>query len=118
MNSMNTHRKPGGNITVVLSTVLSFLCKSITIGLVMILGISVDALTDDGEKQSPPPIQDSFLRDTEPSANFGSSSGNTHITLHTSTYSGNDWNFGIISPERAQGISCASQIVFTFTNWV
>lgn len=44
--------------------------------------------------------------------------GETHITLHTSTYSGGNWNFGIISRERSQGVSCAAQIEFTLKNWV
>lgn len=44
--------------------------------------------------------------------------GKTHITLHTSTYSNGDWNFGIISRERSQGLSCAPQIVFDLKNWV
>ncbi len=44
--------------------------------------------------------------------------GETHITLHTSTYSGGNWNFGIISRERSQGVSCAPQIEFTLKNWV
>ena len=44
--------------------------------------------------------------------------GDTHITLHTATYSANNWNFGIISRERAHGVSCAAQIVFTLKNWV
>ncbi|MBQ7190527.1 MAG: hypothetical protein IJR99_14060 [Kiritimatiellae bacterium] len=29
-----------------------------------------------------------------------------------------NWNFGIISRERAHGVSCAAQIVFTLKNWV
>ena len=44
--------------------------------------------------------------------------GDSHITLHTSTYSDGNWNFGIISRERSQGVSCAPQIVFTLKSWV
>ena len=44
--------------------------------------------------------------------------GDTHVTLHTAAYSGGNWNFGIISRERAQGASQAAQIVFTLKNWV
>ena len=44
--------------------------------------------------------------------------GDSHITLHTSTYSSGNWNFGIISRERSQGVSCAAQIEFTLKNWV
>lgn len=44
--------------------------------------------------------------------------GDSHITLHTSTYSGGNWNFGIISRERSQGVSCAAQIEFTLKSWV
>lgn len=42
----------------------------------------------------------------------------THITLHTFTYSSSGWNFGIVSRERSQGVSCAAQIEFTLKNWV
>ena len=44
--------------------------------------------------------------------------GDTHVTLHSSTYSTGNWNFGIISRERSQGVSCAPQIEFTLRNWV
>ena len=44
--------------------------------------------------------------------------GDTHVTLHTAAYSGGNWNFGIISRERSQGVSCAPQIEFTLRNWV
>ena len=44
--------------------------------------------------------------------------GDTHITLHTAAYSSGQWNFGIISRERSQGVSCAAQIEFTLKNWV
>ena len=44
--------------------------------------------------------------------------GDTHITLHTAAYSSGQWNFGIISRERSQGVSCAPQIVFTLKSWV
>ena len=44
--------------------------------------------------------------------------GEAHITLHTSTYSTGGWNFGFISRERSQGVSCAAQIEFTLKSWV
>ncbi len=47
--------------------------------------------------------------------------GDSHITFHTCTYdpdSYDQWNFGIIPRERAQGVSQAAQIVFTLKNWV
>ena len=44
--------------------------------------------------------------------------GDSHITLHTSAYSAGRWNFGIISRERSQGVSCAPQIEFALKNWV
>ncbi len=44
--------------------------------------------------------------------------GDTHLTLHTAAYSGGNWNFGIISRERSQGVSCAAQIEFTLKSWV
>ncbi len=44
--------------------------------------------------------------------------GDTHVTLHTAAYSSGQWNFGIISRERSQGVSCAPQIVFVLKNWV
>lgn len=44
--------------------------------------------------------------------------GEAHITLHTATYSTGGWNFGFISRERSQGVSCAPQIEFTLKNWV
>ena len=47
--------------------------------------------------------------------------GDSHITFHTCTYdpdSYDQWNFGIIPRERAQGVSQAAQIVFTLRNWV
>ena len=44
--------------------------------------------------------------------------GDTHVTLHTAAYSSGQWNFGIISRERSQGVSCAPQIEFTLRNWV
>ena len=44
--------------------------------------------------------------------------GDTHVTLHTATYSTGEWNFGFISRERSQGVSCAPQIEFTLRNWV
>ena len=44
--------------------------------------------------------------------------GDTHVTLHTAAYSYGNWNFGIISRERSQGVSCAPQIEFTLRNWV
>ena len=45
--------------------------------------------------------------------------GESHITLNTCVYDpDNRWNFGIISRERAQGVSQAAQIVFTLKNWV
>ena len=45
--------------------------------------------------------------------------GESHITLNTCAYDpDNRWNFGIIPRERAQGVSQAAQIVFTFKNWV
>lgn len=44
--------------------------------------------------------------------------GDTHVTLHTAAYSSGQWNFGIISRERSQGVSCAAQIEFTLKNWV
>lgn len=45
--------------------------------------------------------------------------GDSHITFHTCAYDFEaQWNFGIISRERAQGVSCAAQIVFTLKNWV
>ena len=47
--------------------------------------------------------------------------GDSHITFHTCTYdpdSHDQWNFGIIPRERAQGVSQAAQIVFTLRNWV
>ncbi|MBR1588772.1 MAG: DNRLRE domain-containing protein, partial [Kiritimatiellae bacterium] len=43
--------------------------------------------------------------------------GSSHITLHSATYSNSTWNFGIISRERSQGVSCAAQIVFALKNW-
>ena len=43
--------------------------------------------------------------------------GESHITLHSATAGGNNWNFGIIPRERAQGVSQAAQIVFTLKNW-
>ena len=44
--------------------------------------------------------------------------GEAHITLHTATYSTGGWNFGFISRERSQGVSCAPQIEFTLKSWV
>ena len=45
--------------------------------------------------------------------------GESHITFNTCVYDpDNRWNFGIISRERAQGVSQAAQIVFTLKNWV
>ena len=45
--------------------------------------------------------------------------GDSHITFHTCAYDPEcEWNFGIIPRERAQGASCAAQIVFTLKNWV
>ena len=45
--------------------------------------------------------------------------GDSHITFHTCAYDPDvQWNFGIISRERAQGVSQAAQIVFTLKNWV
>ena len=44
--------------------------------------------------------------------------GEAHITLHTSTYSTGGWNFGFISRERSQGVSCAAQIEFTLKSWL
>ena len=43
--------------------------------------------------------------------------GESYITLHSATAGGNNWNFGIIPHERAQGVSQAAQIVFTLKNW-
>ena len=44
--------------------------------------------------------------------------GDSHITFHTCAYDPEcEWNFGIIPRERAQGVSQAAQIVFTFKNW-
>ena len=43
--------------------------------------------------------------------------GRSHITLHSATFSNSNWNFGIISRERSQGVSCAAQIEFTLKNW-
>ena len=43
--------------------------------------------------------------------------GRSHITLHSATFSNSGWNFGIISRERSQGVSCAAQIVFALKNW-
>ena len=43
--------------------------------------------------------------------------GESHITLHSATAGGNNWNFGIIPRERAQGVSQAAQIVFALKNW-
>ena len=45
--------------------------------------------------------------------------GDSHITFHTCAYDpDSQWNFGIISRERAQGGAQAAQIVFTLKNWV
>ena len=45
--------------------------------------------------------------------------GDSHIMFHTCAYDPEcQWNFGIISRERAQGVSHAAQIVFTLKNWV
>ena len=45
--------------------------------------------------------------------------GDSHITFHTCAYDPEcAWNFGIISRERAQGVSQAAQIVFRLKNWV
>ena len=45
--------------------------------------------------------------------------GDSHITFHTCAYDPEvKWNFGIISRERAQGVSQAAQIVFRLKNWV
>ena len=45
--------------------------------------------------------------------------GDSHITFHTCAYDPEcTWNFGIISRERAQGVSQAAQIVFRLKNWV
>lgn len=47
------------------------------------------------------------------------SKGDTHITLHTATYNGNNqWNFSFISREHAYGPTLAPQIVFSLENWV
>ena len=43
--------------------------------------------------------------------------GESHITLHSATAGGNNWNFGIIPRERSQGVSCAAQIEFALKNW-
>ena len=43
--------------------------------------------------------------------------GESHITLHSATAGGDNWNFGIIPRERSQGVSCAAQIVFALKNW-
>ena len=43
--------------------------------------------------------------------------GESYITLHSATAGGNNWNFGIIPHERAQGVSQAAQIVFALKNW-
>ena len=43
--------------------------------------------------------------------------GESHITLHSATAGGNNWNFGIIPRERSQGVSQAAQIVFALKNW-
>ena len=45
--------------------------------------------------------------------------GESHVTFHTYAYDpDSQWSFDIISRERSQGLSCASQIVFTLKNWV
>lgn len=45
--------------------------------------------------------------------------GQSHVTLHTCAYDPNSqWNFGIISRERAQGVSWGPQIEFKLRNWV
>ena len=43
----------------------------------------------------------------------------THLTLHTATWnSNNNWNFGFITRERAQGPSLAPHIEFVLKSWV
>ena len=43
----------------------------------------------------------------------------THLTLHTATWnSNNNWNFGFVTRERAQGPSLAPRIEFVLKNWV
>ena len=43
----------------------------------------------------------------------------THLTLHTATRNSNDnWNFGFVTRERAQGPSLAPHIEFVLKSWV
>ena len=43
----------------------------------------------------------------------------THLTLHTATWnSNNNWNFGFVTRERAQGPSLAPRIEFVLKTWV
>jgi hypothetical protein len=43
----------------------------------------------------------------------------THLTLHTPTWnSNNNWNFGFVTRERAQGPSLAPHIEFVLKSWV
>ena len=43
----------------------------------------------------------------------------THLTLHTATWNNNNnWNFGFVTRERAQGPSLAPRIEFVLKSWV
>ena len=62
---------------------------------------------------------DAFEYDVASIISAAKAKGDSHITFHTCAYDPEGkWNFGIISRERAQGVSQAAQIVFTLRNWV
>ena len=45
--------------------------------------------------------------------------GETHLTLHAAAYDPqSSWNFGLVTRERAQGLSIAPRIEFALNSWV